>query len=229
MSQTSRPYPLQISNFKQWVPYIRSDINYLFNRTHSMKQLLNYFLRGLIFAFPLFATFYIITALVNWIDNTLYSLIFGWLPFDVPGLGIITAFFLIVILGYMVTRAFSRSLLSYFEQLLEQTPFVKIIYTAFKDLTVAFVGEKKRFNRPAMVRLTDGIDRIGFITEENLTDFKVENRIAVYFPHSYNFSGNLFLVDPSFVTPLDIDPSDVLKFTVSAGVTNIHNYPQATK
>ncbi|REL24073.1 DUF502 domain-containing protein [Rhodohalobacter sp. SW132] len=189
-----------------------------------MKKLLNYFLRGLLFAFPLFATFFIITMLVNWIDNTLYSILFGWLPFDIPGLGIITAFFLIAILGYLVTQAFSRSLLSYFEQMLERTPFVKIIYTAFKDLTEALVGEKKRFNRPAIVRLTDGVDRIGFITEENLEEYDIHNRVAVYFPHSYNFSGNLFLVDPSFVTPLDIDPSDALKFTVSAGVTNINSY-----
>ena len=188
-----------------------------------MKTVINYFFRGLVFAFPLFATFYIISVTVNWIDDSLNSLIFGWLPFDVPGLGIVTAFFLIVILGYFVTRAFTSSLLSYFERLLERTPFVKIIYTAFKDLTEAFVGEKKRFNRPAVVKLTDGVDRIGFITEENLTDFNIQNRIAVYFPHSYNFSGNLYLVDPEFVTPLDVDPSDALKFAVSAGVTNINS------
>jgi len=194
-----------------------------------MKQLLNYFLRGLLFAFPLFATFFIITLLVNWVDNTLYSIIFGWLPFDIPGLGIVTAFFLIVFLGYLVSRAFSRSLLSYFEQMLERTPFVKIIYTAFKDLTEALLGDKKRFNRPAIVRLTDGVDRIGFITEENMEAYDIQNRVAVYFPHSYNFSGNLFLVDPSFVTPLDIDPSDALKFAVSAGVTNINSYNTVKK
>lgn len=191
-----------------------------------MKTIINYFLRGLVFAFPLFATFYIISVTVNWIDVSLNSLIFGWLPFDVPGLGIVTAFFLIVILGYFVTRAFTSSLLSYFERLLERTPFVKIIYTAFKDLTEAFVGEKKRFNRPAAVKLTEGVDRIGFITEENLSDFNINNRVAVYFPHSYNFSGNLYLVDPEFVTPLDIDPSDALKFAVSAGVTNIKSPQQ---
>lgn len=186
-----------------------------------MKPILNYFLRGLLFVFPLFATFYVITILINWIDNTLYGLIFGWVPFDLPGLGIITAFFLIVILGYLVTRAFSKPLFSYFERIVSRTPFVKIIYTAFKDLTEAFVGEKKRFNRPAKVKLTDEIDRIGFITEEDLSTFGIHNRIAVYFPHSYNFSGNLFLIDPANVTPLDIDPADALKFAVSAGVTHV--------
>ncbi|CAN5286390.1 hypothetical protein BH23BAC3_BH23BAC3_18350 [soil metagenome] len=191
-----------------------------------MKPILNYFLRGLLFVFPLFATFYIITILVNWIDNTLYGIIFGWVPFDLPGLGIITAFFLIVLLGVLVTQAFARPLLFYFERAIEKTPFVKIIYTAFKDLTEAFVGDKKRFNQPARVRLTDGVERIGFITRTDLTDFAIENRVAVYFPHSYNFSGNLFLVDPSFVTPLDIDPSDAMKFAISAGVTHVAPTPK---
>lgn len=186
-----------------------------------MKTILNYFLRGLLFAFPLFATFYIITILVNWIDNTLYSIIFGWVPFDLPGVGIVTAFFLIVILGYLVTRAFSQPLFAYFERTLERTPFIKIIYSAFKDLTEAFVGDKKRFNQPAIVRLTDGVDRIGFITQKDLSDFNIENRVAVYFPHSYNFSGNLFLVDPSFVTLLNVEPSDAMKFAISAGVTHV--------
>jgi len=186
-----------------------------------MRTIANYFLYGLIFIFPLFATFYVIVFLVNWVDNTLYSILFGWLPFDLPGLGIITAFFIIVILGFIVTRAFTNPVIKYFERLVEKTPFVKIIYTSFKDLTESLLGDKKRFNRPARVKLTDGVERIGFITEENLSNFGIEDRVAVYFPHSYNFSGNLFLVDPMMITPLNIDPSDALKFAISAGVTQV--------
>jgi uncharacterized membrane protein len=186
-----------------------------------MRTIANYFLYGLIFIFPLFATFYVIVFLVNWVDDTLYSMLFAWVPFELPGLGIVTAFFLIVILGFLVTRAFTNPIFNYFERLVERTPFVKIIYTSFKDLTESLLGDKKRFNRPARVKLTDGVERIGFITEQNLTDFGIEDRVAVYFPHSYNFSGNLFLVDPQMVTPIDVDPSDALKFAISAGVTKV--------
>lgn len=186
-----------------------------------MRTIANYFLYGLIFIFPLFATFYVIVFLVNWIDNTLYSIIFGWVPFDLPGLGIVTAFFIIVILGFFVTRAFTNPIFNYFERLVEKTPFVKIIYTSFKDLTESLLGDKKRFNRPASVQLVEGVERIGFITEDDLSNFGIENRMAVYFPHSYNFSGNLFLIDPNKITPLNIDPSDALKFAISAGVTHV--------
>lgn len=186
-----------------------------------MRTIANYFLYGLIFIFPLFATFYVIVFLVNWVDNTLYSIIFGWVPFDLPGLGIVTAFFIILILGFFVTRAFTNPIFNYFEGLVEKTPFVKIIYTSFKDLTESLLGDKKRFNRPASVQLVEGVERIGFITEEDLSNFGIENRMAVYFPHSYNFSGNLFLIDPAKITPLNIDPSDALKFAISAGVTHV--------
>jgi uncharacterized membrane protein len=194
-----------------------------------MRTIANYFLYGLIFIFPLFATFYVIVFLVNWVDNTLYSILFGWLPFDMPGLGIITAFFIIVVLGFLVTRAFTNPVINYFERLVEKTPFVKIIYTSFKDLTESLLGDKKRFNQPARVKLTDGVDRIGFITEKNLSNFGIHDRVAVYFPHSYNFSGNLFLIDPDMVTPLNIDPSDALKFAISAGVTQVSKVKQKEK
>ena len=194
-----------------------------------MRTIANYFLYGLIFIFPLFATFYVIVFLVNWVDDTLYSILFGWVPFDLPGLGIITAFFIIVILGFFVTRAFTNPVIKYFERLVEKTPFVKIIYTSFKDLTESLLGEKKRFNRPARVILTEGVERIGFITEENLSTFGIDDRVAVYFPHSYNFSGNLFLIDPDRVTPLNIDPSDALKFAISAGVTQVSKVKEKAK
>lgn len=188
-----------------------------------MKTLFNYFLRGLLFVLPIFATFYIMLVIVNWADDTLHALLFSWLQFKIPGLGIISAFFLLVGLGLAVSWAFSRPLFSYFEGLISKTPLVKIIYTAFKDFTEAFVGQKKKFNQPVLVNLMDGVDRIGFITEENLSLLNIDNRVAVYCPHSYNFSGNLFLVEPNKVTPIDVNPADAMKFAVSAGVTKIES------
>ncbi len=188
-----------------------------------MKLLINYFLRGLLFVLPVFATFYIVIVLVNWLNETLNNLFFDWLPANIPGLGIISAFFIIVFIGFAVSWAISRPIFSYFENLIARTPIVKIIYTAFKDFTEAFFGKKKRFDKPVLVTFVDGIDRVGFVTEKNLSTLGIENRVAVYCPHSYNFSGNLFLVDADRVRPLNIDATDALKFAVSAGVTNIES------
>jgi len=188
-----------------------------------MKSIFNYFFRGLLFVLPIFATFYVILVIINWANNTLNTLLFSWLPFEIPGLGLISAFILIVLLGMAVSWAFSRPIFSYFESIIARTPLVKIIYTAFKDFTEAFVGDKKKFNRPVLVQLFEGVDRIGFITEEDLAFLGIETKVAVYCPHSYNFSGNLFLVDSGRLTPLHVNPADAMKFVVSAGVTQIEN------
>jgi uncharacterized membrane protein len=64
-----------------------------------MKLIFNYFFRGLLFVFPIFVTIYIIVVFVNWADDTLTPFCFPGFPFRLPGLGIVTAFFLIVFLG----------------------------------------------------------------------------------------------------------------------------------
>lgn len=188
-----------------------------------MKIILNYFFRGLLFVLPIFATFYILVVIANWADGTLNRLFFSWLPFDIPGLGIITAFLGIMLLGMAVSWAISKPVFAYFERLIGKTPLVKIIYNAFKDFTEAFVGQKKKFNRPVLISFADDIDRIGFVTESDLQILGIHHRVAVYCPHSYNFSGNLFFVSPDRITELDIPAAEAMKFAVSAGVTQIEN------
>lgn len=187
-----------------------------------MKTLFNYFLRGLLIVFPLAATLYIFTAAVRWSNTTFNDLLFEWLSVDIPGLGIITVFLAISLLGYLFSRAFIRPILNYFERLLIKVPLVKIIYTSIKELTEAFVGDKKRFNKPVLVQLgSPEVVRIGFVTQTNLEKLNLENMVTVYCPHSYNFSGNLYVVPRERITRLDLNSTDVMKYIVSGGITNL--------
>ena len=85
----------------------------------------------------------------------------------------------------------------------------------------AFVGEKKRFDRPVLVTLGDGIDTsiIGFLTRRDLADFGVPGHVAVYFPQSYNFAGNLLVVPKARVRPLDVDSTRIMTLIISGGVS----------
>lgn len=187
-----------------------------------MRTLFNYFLRGLLFVFPLAATLYIMISAITWSNNTLNDLLFDWLSLDIPGLGLITVFFTVTLIGYVFSKAFTRPLVNYFESFLARVPLVKIIYTSLKELTEAFVGDKKRFNKPVLVQIgTESLKRIGFVTQKDMAEVGLEEMVAVYCPHSYNFSGNLYLVPKSHVTPLNLNSTDVMKFVVSAGVTKI--------
>ncbi len=189
-----------------------------------MRTIFNYFLRGLLFVFPLAATLYIIISAVRWSNQTFNDLLFEWLNLDIPGLGIITVFIVVTLIGYVFSRAFTRPIVNYFENFLARVPLVKIIYTSLKELTEAFVGDKKRFNKPVLVQIgSENLKRIGFVTQKDMHEIGLEEMVAVYCPHSYNFSGNLYLVPKSHVTPLNLNSTDVMKFVVSAGVTKIES------
>ncbi len=60
----------------------------------------------------------------------------------------------------------------------------------------------------------------GFVTQEDLSSFNLPGVVAVYMPHSYAFSGNLFFVDKSKIKPFKGESSNLMKFIVSGGVIN---------
>jgi len=187
-----------------------------------MKSILNYFLRGMLIVFPVGATIYLVVLTIGWINTAFNSLLFGWIDYDIPGIGILTGFVLISFVGYVFTRAFTKPIVHFFEKMIAKTPLVSIIYTSLKDLTEAFVGEKKKFNKPVKVQFNNaGLIRFGFITQESLANFGLEDEVAIYCPHSYNFSGNLYIVPKQTITLLDSEPADFMRFIVSGGVTGI--------
>jgi len=56
----------------------------------------------------------------------------------------------------------------------------------------------------------------------------VLDRIAVYCPHSYNFSGQLYVASAAQVRPLDMASADAMAFVVSGGVTGLVPAAQST-
>lgn len=197
-----------------------------------MKKVFNYFLRGLIFVFPIFATLYIIIAMVQWSNTVFNAWLYYWLGVDVPGLGILTVFLGIALIGFIFSRAFVRPLYGYFDRFMAKVPLVKIIYSSLKDLTEAFVGDKKRFNNPVIADFSGegmNMQRIGFVTQTDLSDIGLEDMVTVYCPHSYNFSGNIYLLPQKAVTPLEANATDVMKYVISAGVTRLKDKHPSTR
>ncbi len=196
-------------------------VNLIQKKSIIMKRIFNFFLRGLLFVLPVALTLYIVVALVQWANNSFNQL----LGIEIPGLGIIAVFILIALLGLLFSQAFIKPVVEYFEQLLTRVPLVKIIYTALKELTEAFVGDKKKFNQPVLIdfHLSEEtkMKRIGFLTQSDLSALGLEDMVTVYCPHSYNISGNIYIMPSSAVTPLEVDASEVMKYAMSGGVTNL--------
>ena len=194
------------------------------NRKNFTKRLLNYFLQGLLFISPIAITIYAIKVSFLWIDSVLNQYFEQFFGLHIPGLGLITILAGITLIGFVGSSFLFRPLALKVDRMISKAPLVKIIYTSVKDLLTAFVGQKKRFNQPVLVNITkDGaLQKIGFITNEDLTDLGIsEKKIAVYLPHSYAWSGSLFIVPSDSVTKIDASSTEVMKYIISAGVTKI--------
>lgn len=188
------------------------------------RKLLNYFFQGLLFIGPVAITIYAIKVSFLWIDGFLYKYFEAFFGIRIPGLGLITILIFITLIGFLGSMFVFERLASKIDKMISKAPVIKIVYTSVKDLLTAFVGQKKRFNQPVLVNISkDGaLQKIGFITNENLTDIGIsEKKIAVYLPHSYAWSGNLFIVPADYVTKIDASSTDVMKYIISAGVTKL--------
>lgn len=145
----------------------------------------------------------------------------GLLGLKLPGVGFVITILGITVIGFLATNVLTNRLLALFGSLFERMPFIKLIYSSIKDLIGAFVGEKKSFDKPVLVRLTSegSAKAIGFITRESMEAYGLEDHVAVYFPQSYNFAGNLLLFPREQVQLLQVDSSDAMAFLVSGGVS----------
>lgn len=183
-----------------------------------MKKFLRYFFQGLFYTVPIALTIYLTIEAVIFVDNLI--------PFDVPGLGIVVIVGLVSLIGYLGSTFLAKQVFKIFDGLVEKVPFIKIIYTSIRDLLSAFVGQEKRFNKPVLVRISGSseIQKLGFVTQSSLLELGIEEgKVAVYLPHSYNFSGNLFIVPMEYVTPIEASSSDVMKFIVSGGIADLED------
>lgn len=193
-----------------------------------MKKLINYFLQGLLFVVPIAVTVYVVIKAVVWLDNLLPVKVPIPVPgaesYDLPGLGILLIASIITVVGYIGTRFVRNPVFAIFEGLIERTPLLKLIYSSVKDLIEAFVGEKKSFTQPVLVTVNNNptIQRIGFVTENDLTELGLgKEKMAVYLPFSYGFNGQLVIVESSNVQKLDASGTEMMKFVISGGVTDI--------
>lgn len=194
------------------------EINNLF-----LKRILSYFIRGLVLVAPLYITALIIWTGVEFLDNII--------PINIPisqnrtvylpGLGILIILSGIVLLGFFFSTIVPQSFFKFTEGFMRRIPLVSLIYYSIKDLVLAFVGDKKKFNQPVLVTMykDTGIKKIGFITQTDLSHLDIQDHVAVYMPLSYAVAGELFIVPVENVTLLHATSTDIMKMLVSGGVS----------
>jgi uncharacterized membrane protein len=192
-----------------------------------ISALLNYFFKGLIVVVPLGAAAFLIFWAVSKVDTALNLSDVFWTdskgkPIYIPGLGIFNVVVVIMIAGILVTNVITDPIKNWFNRWINRLPFFNFLYSSIKDLTEAFVGDEKKFSEAVIVEINEfGLKKVGFLVQKDLSKLNLPGEVAVYFPYSYSFAGQVIIISADKVKPIDKNPADMMKFVISGGVSGL--------
>ena len=180
-----------------------------------MRLVVRTFFQGLLVFVPAVLTIAIVVFVFRAVDR--------WMGLPIPGAGFVATMALILVVGALASNFVTKRLFELVEGIFRRLPFVKLLYSAIRDVTDAFVGERKGFERPVFVTVDEasGLKVVGFLTRESLADAGMPDHSAVYLPQSYNFAGQLLVAPRRLVTPVAARGADTMAFVVSGGVAEL--------
>ena len=181
------------------------------------QKFIQYFLQGLLIIGPVSITLYTIYVVFDKIDNILRPVI------NIPGIGFIIIIFFILSVGYLSSFFLMGRIISVVDKLLERTPGIKLFYSFIRDFFEAFAGNKKKFTKGVLANIENNdVWRVGFITQEDMSKFAMEDFVAVYVPMAYSVAGNVYIIPKERIKPItNISSTQTMKFAVSGGVTDV--------
>lgn len=197
---------------------------------HLRERSRRHFITGLLVIVPLWMTWFVLASLVKWMDRVLAVLPAdyrpeSWLPFPIPGLGLILTLIVIQFVGIMGANLLGRSFVRELERLLRRIPVVRGIYGSVQQmLRQLVVVEENKYHKVVLMRYPggDGLYRIGFVTGARETIFKdkpPEKLLHVFLPNSPNIAtGHFFMVAPSQVLDTDITTEQACRLIMSGGL-----------
>ncbi len=190
------------------------------------RAILNYLIKGLLIVVPIALSIFIVVWAVTTVDSWLnINNILGVDPFtganrNIPGLGLGLVIAIILVAGIIVTNFVTEPMYTWFQRTMNKLPLLNFIFSSIKDLTEAFVGDEKKFNNPVLVEVEGNLKRIGFLTQNDLSKIDLPGDVIVYFPFSYSFAGQVYVVGKDKIKPLNMSAADAMKLVVSGGVSH---------
>jgi uncharacterized membrane protein len=188
-----------------------------------MKRLGNILLKGLLTILPIGLTLYF----VYWLGVTTETLLSKPIKLAIgdnywPGMGLITGFLLLFVVGLAVNAFLVRRLLGIGEELLLRVPVVKTVYSAIRDMTRLVNTDKKKGDLDRVVTLDLGFGKlIGFVTQEHANTLGLgggEDLVAVYLPMSYQIGGYTVYLPRSRVVETDLTVEQAMRIVLTGGV-----------
>src|SRR5690349_2640593 len=201
--------------------------------THGiMARFRNYFLTGLVVAGPVAITLYLTWWFVTWVDGLVRPFVpiayrpETYLPFGVPGSGLIVAVVALTLLGFLTANLIGRTLVDLGERLLGRIPAVRAIYRGLKQVfETLFSGKGSSLRRVGLVEFPSpgmwSIVLISLPPNGEVADRLPgqEEHISVFLPCAPNpTTGFFFYVPRSKVIEIEMSAEDAATLIMSCGV-----------
>lgn len=193
----------------------------------SFKKLLQYFLQGMLILAPVavtvYALYFVVSTVDSWLPLFSYMDNKGQVHVQNYGLGFIIIIGVLIIIGYFSSFFITGRIVSFMDKFMQKAPGIKHIYGTTRDFFEAFAGDKKKFTQNVLANVDDNdVWRIGFVTREDMTDFGLNDFVAVYVPMAYSVAGNVYIIPKNRVKPItQYSSTQTMKFAVSGGVTDL--------
>ena len=198
------------------------------NKKSFFARLRNNFIAGIVVLIPIGITLYLTLFIIKVSGKIIAKKINpnNYLPFDIPGLEILIALFLITFIGWLSLSFIGKKFFEIFNNFLKKIPILRTIYSAIGQMTESFT---KTDNSEKSVVLLEyprkGIWVVGFATKENkgiIKDKINEDLVNIFVPTTPNpTSGFLLMLPKKDLIYLNVSFEQASKFIVSAGTTNI--------
>lgn len=199
-----------------------------------MSRLRTYFLTGFVVLAPIAITAWIALSFIEWVDGLIKPLIPSvynpdtYLPFPVPGIGLILALVGITLIGFLTANFIGKAILRFGEHFVNRMPLVRNIYKALKQILETVLSEKTNsFQQAALIEYPrPGMWALCFVSTESRGEVKevtggAEGSLAVFVPTTPNpTSGFLLLVPHEDVHILNMSVEDAAKLIISGGLVS---------
>jgi len=200
--------------------------------SHLGARLRGYFLTGLIVVGPVAITIYVVWWFINLVDAWVKPLIpkaylpETYLPFNVPGVGLIVGIFGLMVIGALTANLFGRTIVSYGEMMLDRMPVVRGVYRLLKQIfTTIFSKSGSSFKRVGVIEFPrKGLFALVFVSGEPPAEVKDkigngDALMTVFMPNAPNpTTGFVIFMPAKDVTLLDMPIEDGAKMVISAGL-----------
>ena len=195
-----------------------------------MIKIRSWFITGILVLTPIILTVYVAWTFITFVDNLVVPIVpidyrpSNYLPFSIPGLGLIIVFIFTTLVGSLATGLFGRTLIRIWEYILNRMPVVRSVYSAIKQiLETVMAAQSDAFRQAVLVQYPrKDIWAIGFVTgstKGEVGKYVNENMINVFMPTTPNpTSGFLLFFPEKDLIYLKMSVEDALKLVVSGGM-----------